>query len=288
MSYRRYILNLSSEKELHDTARLLNASSARYGGDWHSVPHTHSYAELFYTVGGRGQFRIEDKLYPVMPNHLVLISPNVVHTEVSYNANPLEYIVLGIEGLELSGDSGNGRFCILDCPDGGEILHCLRNILREMESQQPGYEEVCQAFMEILIIRLARSTNLTTPAAASTGSRQCTAVRRYIDTHFKEPLNLELLAREAHLNKYYLSHVFKREYGVSPISYMISCRIAESKYLLAETDLSLSQISQLLGFSSASYFSQSFRRSENMSPLDYRRNNSAEGKSAPPGSASRS
>ena len=74
------------------------------------------------------------------------------------------------------------------------------------------------------------------------------------------------------MNKFYLSHAFKREYGVSPINYMISRRIDESKYLLAETDLSLSQIAQLLGFSSLSYFSQVFHRTQGISPKEYRQN----------------
>jgi AraC-like DNA-binding protein len=52
---------------------------------------------------------------------------------------------------------------------------------------------------------------------------------------------------------------------------MIDCRIREGKRLLAETDLSLSQIANILGFSSASYFSQSFRKSEGISPIEFRK-----------------
>ena len=81
---------------------------------------------------------------------------------------------------------------------------------------------------------------------------------------------MDQLAEEGHMNKYYLSHSFKREYGVSPSNYMVSRRIEESKYLLAETDLSLSQISQLLGFSSLSYFSQVFRKTQAVTPMEYR------------------
>ena len=72
------------------------------------------------------------------------------------------------------------------------------------------------------------------------------------------------------MSKYYLSHAFKREYGISPIHYVITKRIEESKYLLAETDLSMSQIAQLLGFSSLSYFSQVFRRTQGVTPMEYR------------------
>lgn len=271
----RYYYNLSKEQSftIRGTAKLLNVTSSRYGGDWHSVPHTHNHTELFYIVGGKGQFFIEDKVFPVDVNNLVVINPNVTHTEASLNAQPLEYIVLGIEGIALaSGENAKGQFCLLDHFESAEISGCLRNILREMEQKSPGYEDVCQAFMEILVIRLMRSTTLSVAMEPQTiaGNRQCALVRRYIDDHFKEALTLDLLAEEAHMNKYYLSHAFKKEYGVSPINYMLSRRIDESKYLLAETDLSLSRIAQLLGFSSLSYFSQAFRKTQDSSPMEFR------------------
>ena len=56
----RFYYDLSKEQSftIRGTAKLLNVSSATYGGDWHSVPHTHNYMELFYIVGGKGQFLI--------------------------------------------------------------------------------------------------------------------------------------------------------------------------------------------------------------------------------------
>lgn len=271
----RYHYSLSKDRPftIRGTAKLLNVASSRYGGDWHSVPHTHNYTELFFIVSGKGQFLIQDQVFPVDVNNLVIINPNVSHTEDSLNAQPLEYIVLGIDGIELASNvSSNSQFCILDHFESVEISSCLRNILREMEIKNTGYEDVCQAYMEILIIRLMRNTALAVQAEPPgiSGNRQCTAVRRYIDMHFKEPLTLDQLSEEAHMNKYYLSHSFKREYGISPINYLISRRINESKYLLTETDLSMSQIAQLLGFSSLSYFSQAFRKTQGVSPMEFR------------------
>ena len=83
--------------------------------------------------------------------------------------------------------------------------------------------------------------------------------------------SLDMLSELVHVNKYYMVHSFTKEYGISPINYLISRRIEESKYLLSDTDHSLSQISHMLGFSSPSYFSQSFRRLEGMSPMEFRR-----------------
>ena len=149
----------------------------------------------------------------------------------------------------------------------------MQHILREMQTQDAHYQTLCQAYMEILVVKLMRDASFSgvSTSADPVSSRQCTTIRRYIDIHYKEPLTLDLLAEKANVNKYYLSHIFKETYGISPISYMISCRIQEGKRLLADTDLSLSQISGILGFSSPSYFSQSFRKAEAISPVEYRK-----------------
>lgn len=279
MSNSRYMLERNNSSVIRSNAKLRNVGSARYEEDWHSIPHTHGYAELFYIVGGNGMFRIEDELYPVRADQLVIVNPGVIHTEEGCDAQPMEYIVLGIEGLELSaGKNSDGRFGILDFHGGGDILTCLRHILRESQGLQEGYETVCQAYLEILIVRLMRTTSLAVapiPVEKRT-SRQCAAVRRYIDTHYKEPITLDMLAEQTHVNKFYMAHAFKQEYGVSPIHYLGQRRIEESQYLLKETDMSLAQISRVLGFSSASYFSQSFQKMVGMSPMEYRKKTKAD------------
>ena len=211
---------------------------------------------------------------------MVIVNPNVEHTEVSLNASPLEYIVMGVEGLEFAaGEDGDGRYSMVNFHGGREdVLHYLRGMLHEIETKSAGYDVVCQDLLEVLIIRLMRRTDFSlTPAPPrKRASKECAAVRRYIDSHFKENITLDLLAETAHVNKYYLVHTFSREFGVSPINYLISRRIQESRYLLSDTDHSLSQISHLLGFSSPSYFSQSFRKLEGVSPMEYRKQSKIE------------
>jgi mannose-6-phosphate isomerase-like protein (cupin superfamily) len=96
MSRSYYSLDKEQTFTIRGTAKLLNVASAKYGGDWHSVPHTHNHTELFFIVSGKGQFLIQDQVFPVDANNLVIINPNVPHTEDSLNAQPLEYIVLGM------------------------------------------------------------------------------------------------------------------------------------------------------------------------------------------------
>ena len=261
---------------LRKTAKLLYISSAKYGGDWHSVQHTHNCSELFYVIEGQGQFLIEDQTYPVSVNDLVIVNPNVSHTEVSLNASPLRYIVLGVEGLELTATNGNDNtnFCIVNFKTFREnILLCLQNMLSEIENKHTGYEIICQDLMEILIVMLGRQTNFATilaPISKKT-SRLCGSTKRYIDSHYQENITLDQLAEVCHVSKYHLAHAFTEEYGISPINYLISKRIAEAEHLLKTTDFSLNLISNTTGFSSSSYFAQIFRKQKGMSPTEFRK-----------------
>ena len=274
MSNNRY--EFMQNDSLKKTAKLLYISSAKYGGDWHSIQHTHNCSELFYVIDGQGQFLIEDQTYPVSASDLVIVNPNVAHTEVSLNASPLKYIVLGVEGLELTATNNddNTNFCIINFKTHKDnILLCLQNMLTEIENKHPGYEIVCQDLMEILIVLLGRQTNFSTilTPVNKKASRLCGSTKRYIDAHYQENITLDQLADVCHVSKYHLAHAFTEEYGISPINYLISKRISEAEHLLKTTDLSLSLISSTTGFSSSSYFAQIFRKQKGMSPTEFRK-----------------
>ena len=274
MSHTNYTFTPSKDPAHRQQMALRNAASAKYGGDWHSIPHAHSYTELFYIIGGDGQFQINDTIFPVRAHQLVVVNPNPIHTEVSYDAHPLEYIVLGMEGVELTiPDSEDARYCIYSFPENNPVLTCMQQVLSEIQERKPEYQTACLAYMDIILVQLMRnaSVSVTQTQARFPTNRQCAAVRQYIDQHYKENITLDLLAEKVSINKYYMAHAFKREYGVSPINYLIACRIREGKRLLVETDHSMSQIAAVLGFSSSSYFSQSFRNAEDISPTEYRK-----------------
>lgn len=280
MSTNRYDLVVQENTSVRNATKLLYVSSAKYGGDWHSTPHTHNCTELFYVIGGVGQFFIEGEIHSVTSNDLIIVNPKVEHTEISFNSNPLEYIVLGVEGLELSvNGEREDRYCIVNFRNIREnISFYLQNMLHEIEMKSPGYETICQDLMEVLVIHLTRQTDFSATMAPirKSSSRLCDTVRRYIDEHFKENINLDMLAELTHSSKYYLVHAFSAEYGISPINYMISLRVEDSKQLLKNDDYSLSLISRMLGFSSPSYFSQTFKKVTGMSPNEYRKVSRAE------------
>lgn len=254
--------------------RLSYIAKDQFSTEWSSKLHTHGCAELFFILDGHGQFRTLYEQFPISVQDLLIVNANVPHTEVSSMKSPLQYIVLGIEGLEAA--SSEEGYAMLHIHDGWtELNNCVDLMLQESSRPLPGHEEVCRHLLEVVLIRLGRQQDLSYSGEASgpRASKECEFIRRYIDNHFKEDLTLDHLARLAHLNKYYLSHSFRREFGTSPINYLIARRVDESRFLLRKTDHPLSLIAEILGFSSLSYFSQCFRRVEGISPTEYRKQN---------------
>lgn len=255
-------------------ARLIYVSSAIYEGDWFSIRHSHNFSELFYVRSGQGNFIVEDEIYPVKQDDLVIVNPNVEHTEVSVSNDPLEYVVLGVEGMSFDfGDrSGTRNHEIINYRNQrDELFFYFEAMLRETENKDENYEAICQNLLEVVVIILMRSSGHPfSVVATQRANKVCSRIKRYIDSNFADEISLDYLAEKAHLSKYYLAHTFAKYYGMSPINYLNEVRLRASKELLETTDLTISQIAETTGFSSQSYFSQSFRRSSGLTPSEYR------------------
>lgn len=273
-----YDINLDKGDPLAQSdARLLNITWAQYSSEWNSTMHAHRHAEMFFIMSGSGTFQLQRHSFPVSGRSLVIINPGVMHCEQSNQGSPLEYIVLGVENLEMAANE-QGYVLTTFNRDWDTVSVSLRLMLQEARSGQDGYSQVCQRMLEIILLRILRrrGLSLASEAVGMDDNRECGMVRRYIDEHFKESITLDQLAELAHINKYYLVHAFRKAYGTSPINYLISRRIQESRFLLTNSNHSLSQIARILGFSSLSYFSQSFHRTEGVSPMEYRKLHTAE------------
>ena len=273
-----YDINLDKGDPLAQSdARLLNITWAQYSSEWNSTMHAHRHAEMFFIMSGSGTFQLQRHSFPVSGRSLVIINPGVMHCEQSNQGSPLEYIVLGVENLEMAANE-KGYVLTTFNRDWDTVSVSLRLMLQEARSGQDGYSQVCQRMLEIILLRIlrCRGLSLASEAVGMDDNRECGMVRRYIDEHFKESITLDQLAELAHINKYYLVHAFRKTYGTSPINYLISRRIQESRFLLTNSNHSLSQIARILGFSSLSYFSQSFHRAEGVSPMEYRKLHTAE------------
>jgi len=96
-------------------------------------------------------------------------------------------------------------------------------------------------------------------------------VRDRIDREYAQPLDVEALARDAHLSAGHLSRQFRAAYGESPYSYLMTRRIERAMALLRRGDLSVTEICFEVGCSSLGTFSTRFTELVGISPSAYRR-----------------
>lgn len=92
----------------------------------------------------------------------------------------------------------------------------------------------------------------------------------YIDTHIEEQLNIELLSSRLGYTKYYLSRRFSQEVGMTINEYIKKAKIQRARQLLETTNESVDGIADKLGFSSRSFFADTFKKVTGMTASQYR------------------
>lgn len=101
--------------------------------------------------------------------------------------------------------------------------------------------------------------------------RPIQAVARYMQEHLSEDLSLAVLAEEFHLSAQYISQLFKSEIGVGFLAYLTNIRMEKAKNLLLTTAMSVAEVSDQVGYGDYRVFTKVFKRSEGITPSQYRR-----------------
>jgi AraC family transcriptional regulator len=133
------------------------------------------------------------------------------------------------------------------------------------------YAEVLTNALAVHLLQRYAACRPTAPPVR--GSLSPAKLRRtigYIQAHLEQELSLTTLAALVHLSPDHFARLFKQATGQAPHQYVLGCRIACAKQLLAETDMPLSAIGLQVGCTDQSYFTALFRKHVNMTPKAYR------------------
>ncbi len=95
-------------------------------------------------------------------------------------------------------------------------------------------------------------------------------VAEYIDNHYMEELNLQLLADLAHGSPYHLHRTFKKVNGVTPVEYIQHIRIEQAKSRLLTTTQPVAGIGKQVGLANTPYFITLFKKLTGLTPANYR------------------
>ncbi len=101
-------------------------------------------------------------------------------------------------------------------------------------------------------------------------ARHLLRAKDLVDARYREPLDVDVLARAARLSKAHFSREFRRAFGESPHQYLLTRRLERAASLLRLTDWTVADICFSVGLRSVGSFTTSFTRAYGLSPTAYR------------------
>lgn len=141
----------------------------------------------------------------------------------------------------------------------------------------PGSVQLMQCYLVEFLFSLIRSDQVyvqnmrhTQDSRRIADSALISSIVSFIEENLSIQPSLPLLCEHFSVSRTYLCRIFKEENGTSPIDYWIDLKIKEAKKLIREGNYNITQISELLGYSSIHHFTRMFKRSTGLSPIAYR------------------
>lgn len=131
--------------------------------------------------------------------------------------------------------------------------------------------KIYEKLTALLTLLMEESWNPDTDRKGTSRKRDLQNVKEYLDEHYQQKITLDGLSEMFYINKFYLTRIYKDQFGISINSYLLQVRITHAKQMLRFTDLSIEEISHECGMNDANYFSRMFKKVEGMTPGEYRK-----------------
>lgn len=250
-------------------------------------PHRHEFIEIIYIVSGNAAQHVDDKEYEVRPGDMLFLNYGSVHKfsskdnfsfiNVCFLPELVSHAIItpdnafallsltAFDEMRQNRDGGLISFSGKDCV---EIENILSAMLKEYQEQQPSYERVLESYINILITKMLRKTQLGMVGQQTKDLWQ--ELAEYIDLNPGAELTLSSLASKCFYNPSYFSRMFKQKFHISLTEYVNQKRVEYAIRLLRESDLSVDEISVQAGFGDRSTFYAVFSKITGKPPAYYR------------------
>lgn len=242
----------------------------------HKIPNEY---HLHFVLNGKGTLKVSQRIYHIKKDDIFLI-PKDAH--IHYYAdmeNPWEYMWITFDGeksvpyLQHAGLSEDNPVIQSTIPNNAyqpmiqKILDA-NELTFANEIKRVGYlYEILSTLIEVQSSLKAKQNKYDYPS------------NTYVDyaiqfvKHNYNHIRVQDIAEYIGINRSYLTSIFKKQLGISPQEYLVSFRLKKSAELLINTNLSISEISNSIGYENPLTFSKIFKQTYGMCPKIYRENN---------------
>lgn len=199
-------------------------------------------------------------------NQIELLKPDIVIMDINIP------IMSGLKVIELSRMKyPSMAFIIVSGYD--DFAYCrqaLRLQIADYILKPVNFEEfgIC---IDRLKVALYESEIQSEKEAVEQETRVIINITKHLQEHMEEDISLAYLAEQFHLSAQYISQLFKNEVGVNFLAYLTNLRMEKAKKLLVTTALPIAEIAGQVGYNDYRVFTKVFKKAENMTPSQYRR-----------------
>lgn len=222
---------------------------------------------LFYIAKGSETFFL-DKAVTAEAGSFIIFAPGEKQHHV-YSGNAIaEFFYVHFQCEALPEGITLETSHIYSLPFHKRFVDVFEEIIEETLSKRPNYEILCISNLLYLLSLIQRAETETSNACNKSWNGIARAIQhmnRYCDQNMK----LEDYASMCHMSKYHFLRVFKAVTGTTPLEYRSRIRIDHAKELLKNSNFSVSEIGEALGYSSLAYFSVAFKKATGLSPTEY-------------------
>lgn len=153
--------------------------------------------------------------------------------------------------------------------DDGHIGQRFGQLCKEYESKSMGYLEMMRCYLILILIDIMRQIQI--PDDIETDNEMVRCIVDYTDKNFMEKISLRAITEKYNYSLAHISHIFKKEMGMTFQEYLQSVRIRESCRLLINTSKKVADIASLVGYTNIKFFNEVFKRQTGMTPRQFRK-----------------
>ncbi|AIC94243.1 helix-turn-helix domain-containing protein [Shouchella lehensis] len=245
-------------------------------------PHAHEAIELMHVLSGSCKVETKTDSYQLKKGQIIFLDANTSHRlivqekcrmfniEISFQQGrtafpPFCEVYKENEALRLMIDNKKPHMLLHDSDD---TYQCLRRLIMEVDKKSQQTDFMVQLLLSEYIIRVAGLAEIN---YTETDQQYTSRVISYIHQNYDREVSVAEIADAVHLHPGYLQRVFKVSTGTSIHEFLVSYRMKKAKAMLAETDISITDIPHYIGMNSQQYFSTTFKKYEQCTPSAYRK-----------------
>ncbi len=243
------------------------------------IEHTHDFIELVYIVSGTPTHCIKGKHIPLKKGDMFVIATNDSHSmtpsdppEQCQWINCIASHALFPPELLALNPTQHINFTLQ--PD---IIFLVNQLVEEYHIQNPYFQEIMRGHFSTLLYKYHRASQIQEYANRVNGKTQkdlyIHQVTEYIRQNYQKKIYLKDISQAVGISIGYMNKIFREERATTPIEYLNICRISIACHLLVNSDASISEICEQVGFHDMKFFYTMFKRQNGISPGVYRKMN---------------